>query len=92
MSGQGITPSTFTSAISNDVWQKFTLTGTPTSTGNLTITIVGNSSNTTTSAYYFDGVINAPYTLDSRHYGYIFDANAYRTVNPYINQTNEATV
>lgn len=45
-----------------------------------------------TAQCYFDGLIVSPYCTDSRHYGYLFDINAYRTVNSVIQQTNEATV
>jgi hypothetical protein len=68
----------------------FSLSVTPTTTGNLTLAVIGNSTNTTTAAYYIDGVCNDPFVTWARHYGYTYDpANPVRTVNP-ITQLTES--
>lgn len=90
LSGLGSTPVTFTGSTTADVWQQFTLTVTPTSTGNLTLTVTGASANTTTAAYWIDGVFNDPFTPWARHYGFTYDpSNPARTVDAVV-QLSEA--
>jgi hypothetical protein len=78
-----------------DTYEKFTLTMTPATTGSATLKIQGKSANGavgTPVVFYCDGVVLGNFNTFSRHYGYEFDFNPYVTINPYITQTNEATV
>lgn len=95
ISGLGITPQVYTCTATADTWFKyeFDVTNPQIYWGNLTATFYAiTASAGATAQCYFDGLIVSPYCTDSRHYGYLFDINAYRTVNSVIQQTNEATV
>jgi hypothetical protein len=93
LSGLGITPQTYTAGGTANTWYKFDLSATQTSgvDGNLVLTVTGQST-ATTGRYYIDGIISDPYVTATRHYGFLFDSSIFRTVNPFITQTNEATV
>ena len=90
LSGQGSTLATFISSTVADTWQKFDLTVTPTSNGALSLVVSGLSSNTTTAAFYLDGVYNDPFTYTFGHYGFAYSALAYRTVDPVVQITESA--
>lgn len=96
ISGLGATPVTFTCPTTGaDTWYPISLsiTNPQSYPGDFTLTFTGQSSSGSTSATcYFDGILITDFVTSARHYGYVFDSNAYRTVNPYITQTNEATV
>lgn len=93
ITGLGITPVTFTMTNSVDTWEKFTLVATQTSgaSGNLTFTFNAQSAISTGKAY-LDGVVQAPFIGDARHYSFLFDKSVFKTVNTIIQQTVEATV
>lgn len=95
ISGLGITPATATAPATADAWHKFELTVTnPQSyAGEFTLTVTGQSTANDIGAYcWIDGVPFADYVTSVRHYGYLFDINAYRTVDSKISQATEATV
>ena len=95
ISGMGITPQVYTCTATADTWFKyeFDVTNPQIYGGNLTATFYAiTASAGATAQCYFDGLIVSPYCTDSRHYGYLFDINAYRTVNSVITETDEATV
>lgn len=95
ISGMWITPQVYTCTATADTWFKyeFDVTNPQTYGGNLTATFYAiTASAGATAQCYFDWLIVSPYCTDSRHYGYIFDINAYRTVNSVITQTDEAIV
>jgi len=93
LSGLGITPVSYTAGASANTWYQFDLSATQTSgaDGNLTLTVTGQST-ATTGFYWIDGIVDGAFVTASRHYGFLFDSNIYRTVNSVIQQTNEATV
>lgn len=90
LGGLGATTATFTAAATADTWQQFTLQCTPTSTGDLTLTVTGQSTDTTTAAFWLDGVPNVPFTPAARHFGYDWLPAANRTVDTSIT-VSEAT-
>jgi len=95
ISGMWITPQVYTCTATADTWFKyeFDVTNPQTYGGNLTATFYAiTASAWATAQCYFDWLIVSPYCTDSRHYGYIFDLNAYRTVNSVITETDEAIV
>ena len=91
LSGQGSTPAIFTAAATANVWHDFSLTVTPTLTGDLNLIVTGTSANTTGN-YYLDGIIIAPFVVVARHYGYLYDNAVFQTIDPVVSVTNEATV
>jgi len=95
LSGLGITAQVFTDpATGTDTWHDYSLTATNPNSypGEFTLTYQGQSAANSTGAYcWFDGVPDSPWIDSVRHYGYQFDSNAYRTVNPYITMS-EASV
>lgn len=91
LSGQGSTPATFTAPATANAWHDFSLTVTPTLTGDLTLAVTGTSA-ATTGNYYFDGVIIAPFIVAIRHYGFLYNNAVFQTVDPVITVSNEATV
>lgn len=91
LSGQGSTPATFTAPATANAWHDFSLTVTPSSTGDLTLAVTGTSANTTGN-YYLDGVIIPPFVVAARHYGYLYNNAVFQTVDPVITVSNEATV
>lgn len=95
ISGMGITPITFTGGATADVWDKFDLTATNPNaySGKFTVTFQGESTaNSTSPACYLDGVYIINMVGVCRHYGFIFEPSSKVTANPFITQTNEATV
>lgn len=95
LSGLGITPQTFTAPATADTWHKFSLTVTNPQAyaGEFTLTVTGQSAANAISAYcWLDGIPWVDYVSQVRHYGYLFDTNVYRTVDPKISQATEATV
>lgn len=95
ISGLGATPVTYTATATADAWHKFSLTITnPQSyAGEFTLEVVGTSAAGSTGAYcWVDGVPFTDYVTSVRHYGYLFDTSAYRTVDPAISEAAEATV
>lgn len=87
ISGNGITPVTFTaSSAANNDWEQYDLSATNSSgaTGDFTVTFTANAKSVTTGTVYFDGVPDAPFVTQCRHYGFLFDEiSPTRTVNPY---------
>jgi len=92
ISGLG-TFAAFTAPAVADTWHAFTLTVTPATTGDLTLTTAGTSA-ATTGDYWLDGVAVAPWITSTRHYGYLPSSSASpgQTVDPNITQSVEATV
>lgn len=77
--GNGVNQ-TFTCGSTANIWQSFELDLTPTTTGDIEVTLTGQS--TLTSGYvWLDGIIFDPYIKNVRWYGYEFDKNFDRTVN-----------
>jgi hypothetical protein len=69
VSGLGITPQTFTCTATADAWFEQAITVTPTSTGNLTITVSGQST-ATTGKFWFSGMTVSPWIDWTFQYGY----------------------
>jgi len=92
LSGLGITPVTYTATTIN-TWNKFDLSATQTSgnDGNLTLTTSWQST-ATTWFFWVDGIPDAPFITNCRHYGFLFDWLIYRTVDSIIQTATEATV
>ena len=94
ISGNGITPVVFTaSAAANNAWELFDLTATNSSgiDGNFTVSFTTNARLVTTGTVFFDGVPNAPWITQARHYGFLFDeSTTTRTINGTISAA-EAT-
>jgi len=77
-------------AATPNVWQDFDVTLNPTSTDDITMTITCRSS-ATNGYVWLDGVPIYPFIQTVRHYGFLFDAQAYRTVNTH-NTLTESSV
>jgi hypothetical protein len=78
--GGGIN-TTFTCTSTVNTWQDFDYDFLPTSTDDIIVTITGQS--TLTSGYvWLDGATFYPIVQEVRHYGFVFDFNQSRTVNP----------
>ena len=72
---------TFSCSPSPNTWQKFDLTVTPVSDGNLTMTVNAQTSSSV-ARVYLDGLSFDPINPKSRHYGFVFnDTLPYQTVN-----------
>ena len=93
LSGLGITPQIFTAGGTAATWYKFDLSATQTSgaAGNLSLTVSGQSA-AITGNFWLSGITDVPFVGDSRDYGYEFNAQNFRTVNPIITESVEATV
>ena len=70
LSGQGVSAS-FTAPATADAWHDFTLSFTPTSTGDITATVTVQSASTSGFAW-LDGVYHYPMTQTVRHFGFQF--------------------
>jgi hypothetical protein len=84
--GGGITPVVFTASGSTaNTWQPFSLSITQSSGVPQVITLTAESqTNTVGGINWLDGIQVYPYTTSARFYGYYFDFNNYRTVDPFI--------
>jgi hypothetical protein len=71
----------FTCASTANVWQDFDLSLSATSTDDILMTITCQSS-ATNGFVWLDGLPFNPFIQDVRHYGFVFDKVADRTVNP----------
>lgn len=104
LDGLGISPYTFT-AISGaaNTWQKFEVTKTQSSgaDGQLSLTFSGATANANgnqtggginTCQAWLSGVTWGSFVNSTRHYGYMFDGNTFRTLDSKITETNEVTV
>lgn len=91
LSGQGSTPAVFTAPATANAWHDFALTVTPSSTGDLTLTVTGTSA-ATTGSFWLDGVILPPFVVTARHYGYLYNNAIFQTVDPVITQPNASIV
>ena len=67
-------------AATPDVWQPFDVTLNPTSTDDITLTVTGQSS-ATNGFVWLDGLPFNPFIQDVRHYGFVFDKVADRTID-----------
>ena len=86
ITGTGVSGNVWTCPSGINTWQPFELT---ISHANayaipLNLTYDCRSSSASTVKAYFDGVPDYPWVQVARHYGYMFDDRAYRTVNPSI--------
>jgi len=88
LAGQGVSQS-FTAPATADAWHDFTLTFTPTSTGDITATVTVQSTSTTGFAW-LDGVYHYPMTQSVRHFGYLWQPQAAQVADPSIT-VSEAT-
>jgi len=88
LTGQGVTQS-FTAPATADTWHDFTLSFTPTSTGNITATVTVQSTSTSGFAW-LDGVWHYPMTQSVRHFGYLWQPQAAQVIDPSIT-VSEAT-
>ncbi len=70
LSGQGVSAS-FTAPATADAWHDFTLSFTPTSTGDITATVTVQSASTA-GFVWLDGVYHYPMTQSVRHFGFQF--------------------
>lgn len=71
VSGLGCTPGTFTAGGAVNTDYEGTVTVTPASTGNLTVTVTGQST-ATNGNYYFSGMTFSPWVDWTQHYGYLY--------------------
>ena len=95
ISGLGITPVTYTAPATADAWHEWELEVTQTSGGDglLTLTMTAQSTNTTTSSAWFDGVVAPPYVTRARWYGDLLqDTVPTRTADPLITYTEAAAL
>ena len=96
ISGMGATAVTFTCPTSAaNTWFPIdlTITNPQSYPGKFTMTFSGKPQTAgLASPVYFDGILVTDFVTTARHYGFIFDSNAYRTVNSIIQQTSESTV
>ena len=96
ISGLGVTPVVFTCPTTwADIWHPIdiTVTNPQTYPWVFTMTFSAWSNSWTQNAIaYFDGILIDDFITSARHYWYIFDSLAYRTVNPYITESNESSV
>ena len=90
LSGQGVTAS-YTCAAIADVWDDFTLSFTPTSTGDITVTITVQSASTAGYAW-LDGVYHYPMIQAVRHWGYQWLPQAAQLVDARITLTEAAAL
>ena len=90
LSGQGVTAS-HTCAATADTWDDFTLTFTPTSTGDITATVTVQSASTSGFAW-LDGVYHYPMTQSVRHYGYQWLPQAAQVVDTRITLSEAAAL
>lgn len=92
ISGQGITPDSFTMTDSTDTWEQFTLTGTPTTTGSIKF-IFNTQSASTSGMAYLSGILYPPFVNYVDHYGYNYTPTSNtRVIDPVITEATEATV
>lgn len=90
LSGQGVTAS-HTCAATADAWDDFTLSFTPTSTGDITATVTVQSASTSGFAW-LDGVYHYPMTQSVRHYGYQWLPQAAQIVDTRLTLTEAAAL
>jgi len=90
LSGQGVTASYTCSAVA-DAWDDFTLSFTPASTGDITVTITVQSASTTGYAW-LDGVYHYPMIQAVRHWGYQWLPQAAQLVDTRITLTEAAAL
>jgi hypothetical protein len=90
LSGQGVTAS-YTCAAVADAWDDFTLSFTPTSTGDITVTITVQSASTAGYAW-LDGVYHYPMIQAVRHWGYQWLPQAAQLVDARITLTEAAAL
>ena len=92
ITGTGTSGNVWTCPSGINTWNYFELTVSHSNTASIALNIAYDcrSSSASTVKAYFDGVPDYPWVQVARHYGDVFDANVYRTVNPAID-VNEAT-
>jgi hypothetical protein len=92
MTGTNVSVNVYTCPSGINTWNAFDLTLSHSNSYATTVRLAydARSSSATEVKAYFDGVPDDPWVQSARHYGYIFDNNAYRTVNPVLT-VNEAT-
>lgn len=92
ITGTGTSGNVWTCPSGINTWNYFELTVSHANASPITLNLTYDcrSSSASTVKAYFDGVPDYPWVQVARHYGDMFDANAYRTVNPAID-VNEAT-
>jgi hypothetical protein len=90
LSGQGVTQ-TFTAPATADAWHEFTLTFTPTSTGDITATVTVQSTSTAGFAW-LDGLWHFPMTQSVRHFGFQWLLQAAQLTDTRITLTEAAAL
>lgn len=90
LSGQGVTAS-FVAPAAADTWHDFTLTFTPTTTGDITVTVTVQSASTAGFAW-LDGVWHYPMIQSVRHFGFQWLPQAAQVVDPRITLTEAAAL
>lgn len=90
LSGQGVNE-VFNAPATADTWHKFDLTVTPTSTGDITVELGGQSTGAT-GYMWLDGLAITPWIESTRHYGFQFNLQPYRTIDAVIEASSEVTV
>lgn len=88
--GQGVSAS-FTSPAVADTWNDFTLSFTPTTTGDINVTMTIQSSSTSGLAW-LDGVYHFPMTQSVRHFGYQWLPQASQLVDSRVTLTEAASL
>lgn len=91
ITGTGTSGNVWTCPSGINTWNYFELTISHSNTASIALNMAYDcrSSSASTVKAYFDGVPDYPWVQVARHYGDMFDANPYRTVNPAID-VNEA--
>ena len=92
ITGTGTSGNVWTCPSGINTWNYFELTVSHANASPITLNLTYDcrSSSASTVKAYFDGVPDYPWVQVARHYGDLFDANAYRTINPAID-VDEAT-
>lgn len=88
--GSGVSYS-FTAPATADDWHKFDATLTPTASGEITVTLTGQSAATNGYAWV-DGITFYPFIQSSRHYGFTFNVNPFRAADTNITESDESVV
>lgn len=93
LSGTGIAPQTFVMPDSVDTWEAFTFSFQQ-DTGAAQTATIGLAAQTlnTGAVVHLDGIPDLPFVDTVRHFGYVFDANVYRTPDPRITLTEAAAL
>lgn len=95
LSGLGLASVEYTAPAVANTWHPYSvsITNTNAIATEITVTYTAQSAANATGAYaWFDGVPDSPWVNSARHFGYLFDSNAYRTADARITMTEAAAL